>query len=151
MERFINQNKRKEDLMDYEKQVFIKVIVPAERMGQVVGKGHANQDRIGRKYGVRVVLPARGGNEVELRGPADRVAAARWDILDNLIIERDYSLESHHVGAIIGRKGSTIDSLRREHRVKIDFKNGRVFLSGTAPDCEDAWSSIKGILAKIKN
>ncbi len=145
-------NKRREELtMSFEKQVLVKVIVPEERMGQVVGKGHANQDRIARKYGVKVILPARGGNEVELRGPADRVAAARWDILDHLIIEQEYRLESHHVGAIIGRKGATINSLRRDHRVNIYFKNERVFISGTPQDCEDAWSSIKSIVAKIGN
>ena len=133
------------------KQVIVKVHVPSEKMRFVAGKQFSNKDRLESKYKVRVHIPQRGGEEVELKGPAHRVAAAKEDILANLPADQTHVVPKKFIGSIIGRNGEKINELRRRHKVRIDVKfDNEVTISGAKERCDDAWSDIKAILNRCK-
>ena len=67
-----------------DKQVVVRVRVPTEKMRFVAGKYFSNKERLENKYRIRVSIPEKGGQEITLKGRADRVAAAKEDILVNL-------------------------------------------------------------------
>ena len=133
------------------KQVIVKVHVPSEKMRFVAGKQFSNKDRLESKYKVRVHIPQRGGEEVELKGLAHRVAAAKEDILMNLPGDQTHAVPKKFIGSIIGRNGEKINELRRRHKVRIDVKfDNEVTISGAKERCDDAWSDIKAILNRCK-
>ncbi len=88
---------------------------------------------------------------VELRGRADRVAAAKKDILTSLPVDVTHVVSERFIGSIIGRNGEMINKLRRRHKVKILIKNDiEVFISGPKDRCDDAWRDIKAIIDRCK-
>lgn len=105
------------------KQVAVKVHVPTEKMCFVAGKFYSNRERLERKYQVRVYIPEKGGEVVELRGRADRVAAAKEDILTSLPVDLTRVVSQKFIGSIIGRNGEMINKLRRRHKIKIQIRN----------------------------
>jgi len=133
------------------KQVIVKVHVPSEKMRFVAGKQFSNKDRLESKYQIRVHIPQRGGEEVELKGRAHRVAAAKEDILANLPADQTHVVPKRFIGSIIGRNGEKINELRRRHKVRIDVKyDNEVTISGAKERCDDAWRDIKAILNRCK-
>jgi len=127
------------------------VHVPAEKMAFVAGKYHSNKERLERKYSIRVYIPEKGGEVVELKGRADRVAAAKEDILMNLPADQNHVVPKKFIGSIIGRNGEKIQELRRRHKVRIQIKyDNEVFISGAKERCDDAWKDIRAIIDRCK-
>jgi predicted PilT family ATPase len=134
-----------------DKQVVVRVHVPTEKMRFVAGKYYSNRDRLENKYRIHVTIPEKGGEEITLKGRADRVADAKEDILVNLPKDRKYVVEEKFVGSIIGRNGDRIKELRRYHKVNIEIRNkNEVIISGPVERCDAAWKEIKGILNRRK-
>lgn len=130
--------------------VQVEVKVPAEKIGHVVGKQFSNMNRLESEYGIKLTLPAKGGSDIMLTGPADRAAAAKEDILSRLPWTTDYPLEKGYHGAIMGPKGAIINGLRKKHNVIIDLNPDSVIIRGPKKQCDDALSSIKSIVAEQK-
>jgi len=88
---------------------------------------------------------------VELRGRADRVAAAKEDILTSLPVDLIHVVPKKFIGSIIGRNGEMINKLRRRHKVKIQVRyDNEVFISGAKERCDDAWKDIIAIIDGCK-
>lgn len=144
------RRKRKRDEYEFEEEerhVVVKVIVGADQMGHVIGRQHANRERLERKYGVRMSVPERGGKEITLKGPADRVAKARRDIIDSLPCDLTYPLNRRFIRSLAGYKGEAILNLCDDHNVCIDLKDDKILISGKRGRCEEALSTIKSMLA----
>jgi len=128
--------------------VKLEVKVPAEKVGFVIGKLFTNIKRLEKDFGVKVTLPAKGGSDIWLTGPADKAAAAKEDILGNLPWTTDYPLQKGLHGAILGPKGDVINGLRKEHNVIIILNHENVIIRGCKKQCDAALTSIKSIVAK---
>jgi len=86
-----------------------------------------------------------------LKGRADRVAAAKEDILVNLPVDQNHVVPKKFIGSIIGRNGEKIQELRRRHKVRIQVKyDNEVFISGVKERCDAAWRDIKAIIDRCK-
>jgi len=134
-----------------DKQVVVRVHVPTEKMRFVAGKYFSNKERLENKYRIRVSIPDKGGEEITLKGRAERVAAAKEDILVNLPADQIYAVEPKFVGSIIGRNGYQINKLRRYHKVNIEIRHEKeVIISGPVERCDAAWRDIKAILNRCK-
>jgi len=57
----------------------VKVLVPAEKIGCVIGHQFSNIRRLQEEYGIKVTLPFESGGDILLIGPADKAAAAKAD------------------------------------------------------------------------
>lgn len=142
------RKREEEDPVEEAAREIVKVTVPAEKMGHVIGSRMTNKKRLEMEFGVRITLPDRGGSEIEIEGPSDQAFAAKKDILENLPVERTQPIEGRFIGAIIGTKGETIKGLRREFKVNININTEEevVTVSGMKDRCDDALRSIKNII-----
>jgi len=132
-------------------RVEVKVLVPAETIGFVIGRQFSNIKRLESEYaGVKVSLPARGGSDILLTGPADKVAAAEADILDNIPCTLTLEVEKRYHGAIVGHQGNVINGLRKEYNVSIDLigYENLVVIKGNEENCQDALNAFKSIMVK---
>ena len=134
-----------------QEQVTEKMALTPSQIGYVAGKLFANAKRLEKTYGVKVIFPPKGaGNEIILKGPADRVIAAIKEILDTIPWSVTHQIEERFIGLIIGRQGETIQYLRKKFNVDIntDKTKKEVLIGGKKVPCEDALRAIKLIIAK---
>ena len=88
-------------------------------------------------------------NEFLLQGFSDDVAAAKVDIIDNLPDKLSFPVEDTVVKWINDNVGETMWALCENHNVEIDFKNGKMHISGSRRGCENALSAIQSIIVAI--
>ncbi len=132
-------------------QVEVKVLVPADTIGFVIGYQFSNIHRLESKYGVKVTLPPKGGSDILLTGPADGAAAAEADILDSLPCRLTHQVEKRYHGAIVGHQGNVINGLRKEYNIDIiliGYENLVVIEGKNKQRCQDALNAIKSIIVK---
>ena len=128
------------------------LIIPSEKIGFVAGKQFANVNRLREAYGVKVSLPAKGGNEVVIKGTAEDVATAKKDIQESLPVTLTYQTEDYYIGFIVGHKGVVIRGLRKEYGVTVEInqEQKQVIIDGNKERCGEALLAIESIVAKRK-
>jgi len=141
------RNREDDEFEVEERHVAVKVIVRAEQMGHVIGRRHANRERLEQKYGVRISVPERGGKEILLKGPADRVEKARREIIDNLPCDLNYPLNRRFIRSLDGYGGEAIRNLSDDHNVSIELLDEKIIISGKRERCLEAANTIKSMLA----
>ena len=80
---------KEEERVREEKEIVVQVRVPGGKLRNFAGE----RERLEYKYRIRVHIPERSGEEVELKGLDYRVAAARNYIMDNYAHERHHERE----------------------------------------------------------
>jgi len=98
-----------------------------------------------------VTVPSKnsGSNEILVEGLPERVAAAKFDILDNIpyILKRD--IDTRFVGLIIGKKGEGLKRLSENYDIGIMFEDNKTaIITGKKENCEAALSEIYSIVEK---
>jgi len=118
-------------------------------IGFVAGRNGCNLKRIKETYGVRTILPPKGGSQVILEGPAKMISAVKKDIEENLSCKLIFSIENHQI-FVVGRGGENIIALENELNVKITIMNsGEILVIGKR--CEEAKKAIKESLSTVTN
>ena len=132
-----------------------KVVVPEDMMGFVAGRQFANSKRIENTYDVKVIIPAKGkGNVIVLQGrDADKLSAAKTDIMESIPFTLTQPIDPKFVGLIIGYKWQGIKKLCKDHDVKsIEFDDKKtVIIKGKRDCCEAALKAINAIVDKRKD
>ena len=124
------------------------MIIEPDLMGFVAGRKGIHLKRLKEIYGVKIVLPPRGGSVITIEGPAEMVSAAKKDIKDNLSCETSFSIEEDPIILVMGPKGENIRALQDALNVRITInKGGEVVITGTR--CEEAKNAIKENLSRI--
>ena len=142
------RNREEDDeFEEEERHVAVKVIISAEKMGHVIGRRHANKERLEQKYGIRMSVPEQGGKEILLKGPADRVEKARREIIDNLPCDLTYPLNRRFIRSLVGYGGEAIRNLSDDHNVSIELLDEKIIISGKRERCLEAANTIKSMLA----
>ena len=147
------RRRRREKEPKQKRYVLVGVEVPLEKMGFVVGKQFSNVRRLEERYHVQVIIPDKGCTVIKLKGPADRVDAARKDILDSMPEHQiTHPVERRYIGYLIGNKGERIRGLSRRHHVKIRFDRprGTVTIKGVSGCCNLALHEINLIVDEVR-
>jgi len=119
-------------------------------MGLVVGGKGLNVKRLRRIYGVNITLPANGGSQITIEGPAKMVSAAKKDIAQNLFTKTSFFIESSYFYLVIGQEGEQNQILQDAFNVRIDLneEDGRVEITGTR--CEEAKKAIESLIERLE-
>lgn len=129
----VDERKRKRECEDHAKYVLEKVMIPSNMVGLVIETFSSIEQRSEEVYGVRAIPQERG--EVVLRGPSNRIDAAREDFIENLPREYSYPIERSSVEWIQCYQEKAIQELRRQYRVGIRFTGSNVIVLGTKKEC----------------
>ena len=131
-----------------------EVTVPEDMVGFIAGRQFANARRLENTYDIKVIIPGKGeGNVIVLQGPdADKLAAARKDIIESIPVTLTQAIDPKYVGLIIGYKWQGIKRLCKDHDVKsIEFDDKKtVIIKGKKDRCEEALKAINAIVDKRK-
>jgi len=110
------------------------------KVGLVAGRKACNLKRLKEIYGVRFILPPKGGSQIILEGPAKMVEAAKKDIEQNLSCKTSLFIEKDHINLLIG--SDEISTLEDALNLRIDIQeDGEVSITGTR--CEEAKKAIE--------
>ncbi|KAJ0398910.1 hypothetical protein ATCC90586_005917 [Pythium insidiosum] len=95
--------------------------VPAERMGNVIGKAYANLRKLEADHGVLLDVDNKT-NELSVTGPAAHVAAARAAV-ENIALATSHTIGLHPdtVKLLLAQKGRALQELEQRFGVKIDL------------------------------
>jgi len=132
-----------------QKLVLDKLTVPSDQMGLVAGKQFANKHRLESTYGIQLTIPFRGeGNDVLLLGPAEQVAAAKIDILEDLPVVLTYKVDQRLIRSMRSFDAVALEALRREHKVRFKFGPAEIYIDGRKSRCEKTLTAIQSIIAR---
>jgi len=121
-------------------QAFEDLEIGEERERQSV-----NKHRLESTYSI----PARGeGNDILLLGPAEQVAAAKIDIIEDPPVMLTYEVDQRLIRSIGSYDAMAIEALHREHKVWIEFGFAKVYIEGRKSSCEKALTAIQSIIAQ---
>ena len=136
------------------KPFFVKeeMTIEPELMGFVTGRKGCNLERLKKIYGVKFILPPKGGSQLTIEGPAKMVSATKKDIADRPYRAwQDSLLKKSHIHLLIGPEGENIQALQSALYVNINIKkDGKRSLS-RGKRCEEAKKTIKDNLTRITN
>jgi len=131
--------------------------LPAEALPKFVGKGGAHIDSLRKKFGVEIETPRKdsklrvtGDNEGKV-GEA-KAAIEEWIAEWSKPVEKkEVQIKAHHVSAIIGKGGATIQSLQEEIGCRIDLDREQLIVSfrGDPVKQQVALKRIQDIIAEI--
>ncbi|CCU99760.1 unnamed protein product [Malassezia sympodialis ATCC 42132] len=145
----------------------VRLRVPSEMHGALIGPGGKYVSRLQDKYGVRIVFPrgdeAQAGDEVSVRGGKRGVAEAQAELLELLAYEQERSqaeelaVPQRAVARILGRSGATINQLRLESGAEIDVEREAgageqavLRLRGSRAAIEAARAAILDLVAAVE-
>ncbi|WFD18652.1 hypothetical protein MCAP1_000858 [Malassezia caprae] len=146
----------------------VRLRVPAEMHGALIGPGGKYVSRLQDKYGVRILFPrgddeAQAADEVSVRGGKRGVAEAQAELLELLAYEQERSqaeempVPQRAIARILGRSGATINQLRLESGAEIDVEreagageSAVLRLRGARPAIEAARTAIAAIVADVE-
>lgn len=158
----------------------LRLKVPAEFHGQLIGQGGKIVKRLEEKYQVQITFPRSGGdlaededrpakNEITVKGGKKGAAAAKSEIMEFFEFENEHSYSVtievllRAVPQIVGKSGTTINELKDETntRIDIDRANGAeekdpnakvsITITGKKVQVEKATSAIESINKEIAN
>jgi len=130
--------------------LFIKEMMTIEpdMMGFVAGHKGQNVKRLHEIYGVDIILSAREGSQITIKGPAQMVSAAKKEIEENLSCKTIFFIEKDYTRMVIGKDGERIIALEAALNVDIKIhKDGEVVITGTR--CKEAKKSIEENLSCV--
>lgn len=116
----------------------LRLKVPAEFHGQIIGQGGKFVKRLEEKYQVQINFPRTGGepgdeddrlgkDEIVVKGGKKGANAAKSEIMEMFEYENEHSYSStievlqEAIGQIVGKAGSNINELKDETNTRIDI------------------------------
>ncbi|EDO14675.1 hypothetical protein Kpol_282p2 [Vanderwaltozyma polyspora DSM 70294] len=145
-----------------------EMIIPAKFHRNMIGSQGLYRNRLQDKYNVRIIFP-KSGDIVTVRGPSRGVNKA----VDEMKALLDFEIENghktiikvptDHVARVIGKSGETINDIRADFGVELDFlqnandeeaaKNGFVELeiTGTRAGIKDATARVESIVSEASD
>lgn len=146
----------------------VRLRVPSDMHGALIGPGGKYVSRLQDKYGVRILFPrgddeAQAADEVIVRGGKRGVAEAQAELLELLAYEQERNqaeelpVPQRAVARILGRAGATINQLRLETGADIDVEreagaseHAILRLRGSRAAIEAARTAIQAIVADVE-
>ncbi|CCE64612.1 hypothetical protein TPHA_0I01060 [Tetrapisispora phaffii CBS 4417] len=116
----LNEAKKWADIISKE------LIVPAKFHRSMIGSQGVYKNRLQDKYNVRIIFP-HSGDVVTIRGPSRGVSKAYEELkaLLDFEVENGYKsivkVPTEHVARVIGKSGETINDIRADFGVELDF------------------------------
>ncbi|KAL4402923.1 RNA binding protein [Malassezia pachydermatis] len=154
-------------------EVTVRINVPNDMHGALIGQGGKYVSRLQDKYDVRINFPHAGGDdslkpdEVSIRGGKKGVAEAKAELLELLAYEQERSnSESMSVSAraiprILGRGGAMINQLRLTTGAQIDVESepsrgsregtASLRLRGAPAQIAEAKNAIQSIVDQVES
>ncbi len=125
------------------------MIIEPENMGFVVGRKGCHLKPLEDIYGVKFILPPKGGSRITIKGPAQMVSAAKKHIEDNLNCKTSFFIEKAYIGLVIGREGEKTRAMEDalHVRIRINIEGGEVIITGVR--CEEAKKAIEDQLSCV--
>ena len=123
--------------------------IEPDLMGFVVGGNGCNLERLKKIYGVKFILPPRGGSLLAIVGPAEMVSAVKKDIEQNLISRTSFFIEKEYLHLVIGQDGEKVRALEDALNVRTKIKqDGQVIIKGTR--CDETKNAIESMIKRLK-
>ena len=125
-----------------------QISMEPDKVDLVAGSKRSNKKRLEEIYGVDVILPAMGGSDIVIRGPVDKVSAAKKDIEESISFETSFFIEKEFARLVLGPKGERAELLKRMSEVRVITinKKGHVKICGKKIECEAAKEAIESII-----
>ena len=130
------------------RQITEKFRVPPQKIGSVAGTGFANLNRLEKDYGVILLLPERGGDEIVVKGPAQQVAKCKKDVEDNLPWKTIFKVEKRLIRDF--QSHVNVKDIENDYRVKITFDRDATIVSGKKFGCGEAVQALMFIVDELK-